>query len=54
MATKNDVDSWLLILAISLGLAFWQVTIVLICITLIVATKLFLQGQAHWPKQIDG
>ena len=47
MTASNNASGCLAILAIAFGLAFWQVTIVLICIAVAVATVGYLQGQVN-------
>ena len=47
MATNNNASGCLVILAIAFGLAFWQVSIVLICIAGVIATVVYLQGQVN-------
>ena len=47
MAAKNNVSGCLVVLAIFFGLAFWQVSIVLICIAFIIWAIIYLQSQVN-------
>ena len=47
MTANNNASGCLIVLAIFFGLVFWQVTIVLICIAVIIATVDYLQGQVN-------
>ena len=47
MTAKNSASGCYVILAIVVGLAFWQISLVLICIAIVVATVGYLQDQVN-------
>ena len=47
MTAKNSASGCYVILAIVVGLAFWQISLVLICVAIVVATVGYLQDQVN-------